>query len=110
MPTFSACYGRYEEAFHSANVPAVWTKDTVLKKAAPVLSIFINYYFAQNHRVCLFTNVFHLHVMEGDTHSVGFTDHATPLYLQKLALTSPTIGGCSVGIVRSRTKATELVR
>jgi len=28
---------------------------------------------------------------------------------QKLALTSPTGGGCSVGIVRVRTKATELV-
>jgi hypothetical protein len=33
----------------------------------------------------------------------------TPLYQQKLALTSPTGGGRSVGIVRSRTKATELV-
>jgi hypothetical protein len=29
------------------------------------------------------------------------------LYLQKLSLTSPTSGGRSVGIVRSRTKATE---
>jgi hypothetical protein len=29
------------------------------------------------------------------------------LYPQKLALTSPTSGGHSVGIVRSRTKATE---
>jgi hypothetical protein len=38
------------------------------------------------------------------------TDHATPLYPQKLALTSPTSGGRSVGIVRSRTKATELVK
>ena len=36
-------------------------------------------------------------------------DHATPLYPQKLALTSPTGGGRSVGIVRSRTKATELI-
>ena len=34
-------------------------------------------------------------------------DHATPLYPQKLALTSPTGGGRSVGIVRSRTEATE---
>jgi hypothetical protein len=34
--------------------------------------------------------------------------HATPLYPQKLALTSPTSGGRSVGKVRSRTKATEL--
>jgi hypothetical protein len=31
------------------------------------------------------------------------------LYLQKLALTSPPSGGRSVGIVRSRTKATELL-
>jgi len=35
-------------------------------------------------------------------------DHVTPLYPQKLALTSPTGGGRSVGIVRSRTKATEI--
>ena len=34
-------------------------------------------------------------------------DHVTPLYPQKLALTSPTVGGRSVGIVRVRTKATE---
>ena len=34
-------------------------------------------------------------------------DHMTPLYPQKLALTSPTRGGRFVGIVRSRTKATE---
>jgi hypothetical protein len=32
-----------------------------------------------------------------------------PLYLQKLALTSPTTGGRSVSIVRSRTQATESV-
>jgi hypothetical protein len=31
----------------------------------------------------------------------------TPLYPQKLELTSPTGGGRSVGIVRSRTKATK---
>ena len=35
-------------------------------------------------------------------------DHVTPLYPQKLELTSPTGGGRSVGIVRSRTKATEI--
>ena len=34
-------------------------------------------------------------------------DHVTPLYPQKLALTSPTGGGRPVGIVRSRTKTTE---
>jgi len=36
-------------------------------------------------------------------------EHVTPLYPQKLALTSPTGGGRSVGIVRVRTKATEFV-
>ena len=36
-----------------------------------------------------------------------YADQVTPLYPQKLALTSPTDGGRSVGIVRSRTKATE---
>jgi hypothetical protein len=35
--------------------------------------------------------------------------HATPLYPQKLVLTSPTSGCRSVGIVLSWTKATELV-
>ena len=34
-------------------------------------------------------------------------DHVTHLYPQKLALTSPTGGGRSIGIVRVRTKATE---
>jgi hypothetical protein len=34
-------------------------------------------------------------------------DHAAPLHLQKLALTSPSSGSRSVSIVRSRTKATE---
>ena len=34
-------------------------------------------------------------------------DHVTPLYPQKLALTSPTDGGRSIVIVRSRTKATD---
>ena len=34
-------------------------------------------------------------------------DHVTPLYPQKLALTSLTGGGRSVGIVRVRTKAME---
>ena len=37
---------------------------------------------------------------------IRYADHVTPLYPQKLALTSQT-GGRSVDIVRSRTKATE---
>jgi hypothetical protein len=39
---------------------------------------------------------------------IRHADHVTPLYPQKLALTSPTSGGRSVGIVLSRTQATEL--
>jgi hypothetical protein len=44
-----------------------------------------------------------------DLTTVGIrcADHATPLYPQKLTLTSPTRDGRSVGIVRLRTKATE---
>jgi hypothetical protein len=34
-------------------------------------------------------------------------DHATPSIPKNFALSSPTSGGRSVGIVRSRTKATE---
>jgi hypothetical protein len=36
-------------------------------------------------------------------------DHVTPLYPQKLSLTSPTSGGHSVGVGRLQTKATELL-
>jgi hypothetical protein len=35
--------------------------------------------------------------------------YATPLYPQKLALTSPTSGGRYTGIVRSRTRAMEII-
>jgi hypothetical protein len=38
------------------------------------------------------------------------SDYATPLYPKKLALTSPTSGGCSVGIDYSRTQATEIFK
>jgi hypothetical protein len=41
-------------------------------------------------------------------HSTVFAQ-ATPLYPQKLALASPSSNGRSVSIVRSRTKATELL-
>jgi hypothetical protein len=40
---------------------------------------------------------------------IHHTDLATLLYPLKLALTSPTSGGRSAGIVRSRAKATELL-
>jgi hypothetical protein len=50
-------------------------------------------------------------VYKAENTAVGIrrTDYATPLYPQKLALTSPTSCGRSVGIVRSRTKATVLL-
>jgi hypothetical protein len=46
---------------------------------------------------------------ETENTAVGIrcTDHVTLLYQQKLALTSPTSGGRSVDIVRSRTQSTE---
>jgi hypothetical protein len=40
---------------------------------------------------------------------VNHTDYMTPLYLQKLPVTSPTSGGRLVGIVRSWTQAMEFV-
>jgi hypothetical protein len=48
-------------------------------------------------------------VLKTEYTAVGIchADHVSPLYLQKLALTSPTSGGRSVGIVRLRTNATE---
>jgi hypothetical protein len=46
---------------------------------------------------------------ESTTVGIRHTDQVVYLYQQKLALTSSTSGGRSVGIVRSRTKAMELV-
>jgi hypothetical protein len=40
---------------------------------------------------------------------IRHADYSTPLYSQKLALTSPTSGGRSVGTVRSQIQATEFV-
>jgi hypothetical protein len=70
--------------------------------------------------VCVYARVFLIRLfttckvaaapgLEKRSTAVGIrcADHVTPLYPQKLVLTSPTGGGRSVGIVRSRTKATE---
>jgi hypothetical protein len=38
---------------------------------------------------------------------IGKADHVTPSIRKKLAITSPTSGGRSVGIVRSQTQTTE---
>jgi hypothetical protein len=50
-------------------------------------------------------------IKETEITAVGIrrADNATPLYPQNFALTSPTSGGRPVGIVLSRTEATELV-
>jgi hypothetical protein len=50
-------------------------------------------------------------VLEAENTAVGIrhADHVAPLYPQKLPLTSPTGGGCSVGIVHSRTQVTEFL-
>jgi hypothetical protein len=47
--------------------------------------------------------------LETENTAVGIrhADHVALSILKELALTSPTGGGCSVGIVRSRTQATE---
>jgi hypothetical protein len=42
------------------------------------------------------------------TEGIRRVGYATPLYLQELALTSPTGGDHLVGIVRSQTQAMEL--
>jgi hypothetical protein len=49
--------------------------------------------------------------LENEITAVGIrrANYVTPLYPQKLALTSPTSGCRSVGIVHSRTQATEFV-
>jgi hypothetical protein len=40
---------------------------------------------------------------------ISYADHVAPSIRKKLAITSPTSGGRSVGIVRSRTQAKKLV-
>jgi hypothetical protein len=49
--------------------------------------------------------------LETENTAVGIrhANYATPLSRQRLALTSSTSGGHSVGIVRSRTQATEFI-
>jgi hypothetical protein len=46
---------------------------------------------------------------ENTAAGIRHAEHVAPLYPPKLALTSPTSGGRSVGIVCSRTKAMELL-
>jgi hypothetical protein len=48
-------------------------------------------------------------VQKTENTAVGIrhADHLAPLYPQKLAITSPTSGGLSVGIVRSLTQTME---
>jgi hypothetical protein len=45
--------------------------------------------------------------LENTTVGIRHSDYTTPFYPQKLAPTSPTSGGRSVGIVRSRTQVTK---
>jgi hypothetical protein len=52
------------------------------------------------------SSVFGLENREYGRRDLSCEPHGT-VYPQKLALTLPTIGGRSVGIVRSRTQATE---
>jgi hypothetical protein len=74
-----------------------------------VLSIHVQMYFCEaNHTIgtnCIIINHSFSHHHVKDTLCLL----QNTLYPQKLALTSPTSGGHSVGIVRLRTKARELV-
>jgi hypothetical protein len=69
----------------------------------------------QNQIPVKLTNIFHLLDETSGLknreygRAIRRTDHATPSIPKRLAVTSPTSGGRSVGIVRSRTKATELL-
>jgi hypothetical protein len=47
---------------------------------------------------------------ENTAMGIGRADHVTPSIRKKLAITSPTSDGRSVGIVRSRTQTTEFFR
>jgi hypothetical protein len=58
---------------------------------------------AQEEHVLLVCNAVHLGEILDFKRNVCRADHTTPLYPQKLALTSRTIGGRSVDIVRLRT-------
>jgi hypothetical protein len=64
--------------------------------------------------ICLFITVFEvfnfkLFRLQIISVRIRHADHATSLSTQKLAITSPTSGGRSVGIVGTRTKDTELL-
>jgi hypothetical protein len=52
---------------------------------------------------------FPIYKAENTAVGIRHADHVAPSNPQKLALTSPTSHGRSVGIVRSRTQAAELV-
>jgi hypothetical protein len=45
--------------------------------------------------------------IENTAVGIRHADHVAPLSAKKLAITSSTSGGCSVGIVRSRTQTME---
>ena len=71
-----------------------------------LMFIFVVSYVYLLYLMCICCNLIFILTAVG----TRCADHVTPLYPQKLALTSPTGGGRSVGIVRSRNKATEFCR
>jgi len=74
-------------------------------RTAPLTSKVVFYIFIQQIYVLNILNM--LYTLRLTAVGTRCADHVTPLYPQKLALTSPTDGGRSVGIFRVRTKATE---
>jgi hypothetical protein len=72
------------------------------------------HYFVSNNVICETVEVYSCWGDSGlENREYGRRDPLcwprNTLYSQELALTSTTSGGCSVGIVRSRVKATEFV-
>ena len=83
-----------QDKFQLCKTPFLYIRDTTAFVCPLLLPKSNKYYISRKQRLT----------------AVGIrcADHVT-LYPQKLALTSPTGGGRSVGIVRSRTKATEFI-
>jgi hypothetical protein len=68
----------------------------------------LSYYMHSTFILLSLTLLCFLSITEMMAMGICRADYATSLYQQKLALTSPTSGGRWVGMVRSRTKATQL--
>jgi hypothetical protein len=112
------CYTiRGAKLYHSISKHNSWLCNTATKtrlkriaKAQGFQHISKKYYINSSIADCKYNDIKTLY-LENRDYGLGDPPHwpCHTLYQQKLALASPTSGSLSVGIVRSRTKATELV-